>query len=118
VEPDCCYYVQNAPRIIGRRKIDLESDPPPDIVVEIDTTSNSLRKFSIYAALAVPEIWRYNGKTISIYELTDSKYTQVPSSRFLPGVTGELLVEFIELSKTHGHTKARRAFQQRLQSLR
>src|SRR5439155_11054154 len=61
-EPDTCFYIGNAERIIGRRKIDLESDPPPDVAVEIDTTNESLSKFPIYAALGVPEIWRYNGK--------------------------------------------------------
>src|SRR5437016_6345837 len=44
-EPDTCFYVANAHRIIGKRRIDLESDPPPDIVVEIDATNESLSKF-------------------------------------------------------------------------
>src|SRR5207253_251827 len=61
-EPDTCFYVANAARIIGRRTIDLEVDPPPDIAVEIDTTNESLSKFSIYSALRVPEIWRYDGQ--------------------------------------------------------
>jgi Uma2 family endonuclease len=66
VEPDACYYVRNADRIIGRRTIDLESDPPPDIVVEIDVTNESLGKFPIYAALGVPEIWRYDGSSRAV----------------------------------------------------
>src|SRR5262249_46154880 len=57
-EPDACFYVTNAYRIVGKLNIDLSVDPPPDIVVEIDTTSRSRRKFAIYAALHVPEIWR------------------------------------------------------------
>src|SRR5438034_9295297 len=61
-EPDTCFYVANAHRIIGKPKIDLDSDPPPDIVVEIDMTNESLSKFPIYAAIGVPEIWRYDGK--------------------------------------------------------
>src|SRR2546423_4755309 len=56
-EPDTCFYVQNASRIIGKRKIDLDVDPPPDVVVEIDLTNESLSKFNIYAAFGVPEIW-------------------------------------------------------------
>src|SRR5262245_12901688 len=55
-EPDSCYYVANADRVIGKRHFDLDVDPPPDIVVEIDTTNESFSKFSIYAALSVPEI--------------------------------------------------------------
>jgi Uma2 family endonuclease len=57
VEPDACYYTISADRIIGKHhRIDLESDPPPDIVVEIDITNESLSKFGIDAALSVPEI--------------------------------------------------------------
>src|SRR5438445_836710 len=68
-EPDTCFYVAQAERIIGRRKIDLESDPPPDVVVEIETTNESLMKFPIYAALGVPEIWRYDGRQTQFYAL-------------------------------------------------
>ena len=109
-EPDSCYYVSNARRIIGRGNIDLESDPPPDIVVEIDTTSKSLKKFSIYAALSVPEIWRYDGKTVCLYKLTHTRYVEIAESRFFHSITGPILAEFIEMSKTQGHTKARNAF--------
>ena len=73
-EPDACYYVANAERVIGKRQFNLEIDPPPDIVVEIDITNESLSKFSIYAALTVPEIWRYDGKTIQFYELAGNQY--------------------------------------------
>ena len=52
-EPDTCFYVANADRIIGKRKIDLTLDPPPDIVVEIDTTNESLSKFPIYSTFMV-----------------------------------------------------------------
>jgi Uma2 family endonuclease len=116
-EGDACYYVRNARRIIGKRKIDLDFDPPPDIVVEIDTTRSSLKKLSIYAGLLVPEVWRYDGKKVQIYELRDGNYVESPSSQLLPGFTGALLVEFIELSKTEGYTEARRAFRRRLRNL-
>src|SRR6266571_5601040 len=82
-EPDACFYVANAHRIIGKRRIDLESDPPPDIVVEIDATNESLSKFSIYAAFGIPEIWRYDGKRVQMYELAGSLgYAETSASRF------------------------------------
>lgn len=40
----------------------LESDPPPDLVLEIDITSSSLDKRPIYAAFGVSELWRYDGR--------------------------------------------------------
>src|SRR2546422_3306499 len=59
-----CYYVTSADRIIGIKRIDLDVDPPPDIAVEIDITKDSLSEFHIYAALKIPEIWRYDGKNV------------------------------------------------------
>lgn len=52
-EPDNCFYVQNVTAIRGRLDIDLNSDPPPDLVLEIDITSKSLDRLPIYARLGV-----------------------------------------------------------------
>jgi Uma2 family endonuclease len=118
-EPDTCFYVTNAYRIIGKRIIDLESDPPPDIVVEIDTTNESMSKFSIYAALGVPEIWHYDGKRVQMYAWTpELEYVTTPASRFFPSLTDSVLYEALEASKTQGHTEALRAFRQRVRSLK
>jgi Uma2 family endonuclease len=56
--------VAHADRIIGKRPLDPDSDPPPDIVVEIDITNESLGKFPTYAAFGVREIWRYDGEKV------------------------------------------------------
>jgi len=56
LEPDQCYYIQNEAMIWGKDKIDLTSDPPPDLAIEIDITSSSLNRFAIYAQLGVPEV--------------------------------------------------------------
>jgi Uma2 family endonuclease len=116
VEPDACYYIKNANRIIGKFELDLETDPPPDIAVEVDLTSGSLRKFSIYAALSVPEMWRYDGQTVRLYVLTDGKYEEAAVSTFLPDLTGQMLVEAIATSDREGQISALKAFRQRIQS--
>jgi Uma2 family endonuclease len=116
VEPDTSFYVQNAGRIIGRRTIDLEVDPPPDVVVEIDTTNESLSKFRIYAALGVPEIWRYDGKRAYFYRLEDEEYRETPDSPAFPLLTSDALTEFLAQSKTEGQTAALAAFRQWLRA--
>ncbi len=108
-------YIENAARIIGKRKIDLESDPPPDIVVEIDISNDSLPKFPIYAALGVPEIWRYDGHTCHFYRLGRDKYVEGQASGFLPALSGQIISEAIELGKTRGQDEALRAFRRKLQ---
>ena len=105
-EPDTCFYVQNAARIIGKRSLDFNTDPPPDVVVEIDLTNASQHKFPIYAALAVPEIWRYDGSQVYFYHLADAQYVESSHSRVFPFLTGAVLRQFIEQSKTEGQDAA------------
>lgn len=78
---------------------------PPDIVVEIDITNESSGKFPIYAALGVPEIWIYDTREAKIYELTASGYVETGTSHFYPDLTGAMLAEALESSKSHGQTK-------------
>ena len=114
VEPDACFYVANAHRVIGRRKIDLERDPPPDIVVEIDVTNESLSKFPIYAALGVPEIWQYDGARVQMFEWNGDAYVGADRSRFFPGLSCSMLLEFLDLSKARGQTEALKLFRHRI----
>jgi Uma2 family endonuclease len=119
VEADACYYIRNAQRVIGKRTIDLDSDPPPDIAVEIDTTTDSSKKFRIFAALAIPELWTYDGHAVVMYQRDEAAdYTVTPSSRFLRGLTGPMLAEALESSKTHGQTKALSEFRRKIRSLK
>ena len=74
LEPDQCYYIQNEPRVRGVVQIDLNMLPPPDLAVEIDITSSSLNRFAIYQALGVPEIWRFDGRNLTINLLQAGEY--------------------------------------------
>ena len=38
-EPDSCFYIQNEERVHGKADLNLNVDPPPDLVIEIDITS-------------------------------------------------------------------------------
>ena len=113
-EPDGSFYVQNARAIIGigKRNIDLGVDPPPDVVVEIDITSESLGKFPIYAAFGVPEIWRYDGEHAQIYHLVNQNYVEADVSLAFGCLTAQALTDFIEQSKTEGQSAALDAFSQ------
>jgi Uma2 family endonuclease len=116
VEPDTCFYVQSAAHIIGNLKPDLKTDPPPDVVVEIDTTNFSLDKFHIYVALGVPEIWRYDGKQARFYYLAESGYEEMSTSRAFPSLAASMLADYIEQSKTEGQTASLAAFRQKIRS--
>ena len=44
--------IQNQPLVAGK-KVDLKTDPPPDLVVEVDITSTNLDKFTIYSMMGL-----------------------------------------------------------------
>lgn len=115
-EPDTCLYVQSAAHVIGKRRINLETDPPPDVVVEIDMSNDSLYKFPIYAALGVPEIWRYDARVTRFYKLAGENYEVTQNSLAFPTLAAEDLTQYLERSKNEGQTAALKAFRQMLRS--
>jgi Uma2 family endonuclease len=98
-EPDSCFYIQNAERVRGKDEIELAVDPPPDLVIEIDITSLSLDKFPLFAALGIPEVWRYDGARVSVFTLKDGEYSKQEESRGLPQVTATALTNFVQESR-------------------
>ncbi len=113
LEPDTCFYLQNAARVIGVKRFDPNVPPPaPDIAVEIDITSESLSRFPIYANLGVPEIWRFDEQQAQIYHLTETGYVEAATSRAFPFLTGQVLFQFLERSRTEGQSAMLRAFRE------
>jgi Uma2 family endonuclease len=41
IEPDRCFYIRNYAVMIGKRRVDLTIDPPPDLAIEVDVTSKT-----------------------------------------------------------------------------
>jgi Uma2 family endonuclease len=50
-------YVQNVERVLGKDRIDLTADPPPDLVLEVDIATPSISKPPLFAEFGVPEVW-------------------------------------------------------------
>src|SRR5215470_13583754 len=110
LEPDNCYYIQQAERMAGQDSIDLATDPPPDLVVEVDITHPSLDKFPIYASLRVPEVWRHDGDTLQVLCLRGEQYMQTPESGAFPWLPTEVLARFVQQGNEHGIIPMVRAF--------
>jgi Uma2 family endonuclease len=109
VEADDCFYIQNEAAIRGKKRIDLSSDPPPDLAIEIDITSRT--KFNNYEALGVPELWRYKGRKLQINLLQERKYVESNTSRNFPSLPiGEVIHQYVEQSKVVGRNATMRAF--------
>jgi Uma2 family endonuclease len=111
VEPDCCFYIANEP-YVRRKKIDLSADPPPDLVLEIDISSLSLDKFSIYAHIGVPEIWRYDGRRFSIYLLRGGQYVESSVSAAFSWLPASVPAVVLQETDTLGRREATRRFRE------
>ena len=116
-EPDTSFYVQHAKEMRGRDEIDLERDVPPDVVVEIDATNESSDKIEIYAALQVPEIWRFDGRSFKIHALAESDYETIENSVALPLISASMLTEFLQTARENGQTAMLKIFRQRLRKI-
>ncbi|BAZ65790.1 hypothetical protein NIES4106_05350 [Fischerella sp. NIES-4106] len=109
-EPDSSYYIQNEARVRNKSEIDLNSDPPPDLVVEIDLTSSSLDKLQIYASLGVSELWRYEEGVLRIYQLQQGQYVECSDSSTFAKLPLIEIARFLEESQRIGVMKMTRNF--------
>jgi Uma2 family endonuclease len=100
LEPDQCYYIQNESAVWDKKQIDLTTDPPPDLAIEIDITSSSINRMDIYADLGIPEVWRYDGRSLVINNLRGKQYQVCDRSIAFPLLTASDLERFLELKKT------------------
>jgi Uma2 family endonuclease len=111
LEPDACWWIQNEAKVRGKKKIDLAVDPAPDLALEIDISRSSLNRLAIYAALGVPEIWRFDGQRLSFLALRDStEYEAAPQSLAFPGLRPEDLLPFLAMHHQLDETTVVRQF--------
>ena len=80
VEPDTCFYIQNAQQLQGLNP-QIPINLPPDLVIEVDITSLSNQRMEIYQQLGVAEIWRYSvNQGLRIFHLQGQDYQEFSTS--------------------------------------
>ena len=109
-EPDSCYYIQNEPIIRGKEVIIVGQDPAPDLVLEVDITNPSDRRLPIYALLAVPEVWRYDGYSLEFLALDNGAYQPIEKSLSFPDLPAAIIVEYVQKRLTLGESETLREF--------
>lgn len=95
-EPDKCFYIRNLSAVKGKKRLNLNQDPPPDLVVEIDITSISEIRFPVYADMGVPEIWRYDGNSFTVYQLQAQEYIPCEQSLAFPNLPITEIFQFLQ----------------------
>ncbi|HIK40263.1 MAG TPA: Uma2 family endonuclease [Thermoleptolyngbya sp. M55_K2018_002] len=112
VEPDACFYIQHAPQMRGRRRLQ-PGDPPPDLALEIDGTS--AMTLAAYEAIAVPELWVYANGNLTFYILHDGHYVESDYSPTFPELPVKpLILEAVAQVWSVGTPAALQAFQMAL----
>ncbi|NJP09623.1 MAG: Uma2 family endonuclease [Leptolyngbyaceae cyanobacterium RU_5_1] len=99
LEPDQCYYNQHEQAVWDKAQINLNTDPPPDLAIEIDITSSSINRLDIYAELCVPEVWRYDGQSLIMYRLGNQQYQPYGNSIAFPFLTSLDIKRFLDLKQ-------------------
>jgi Uma2 family endonuclease len=109
VEPDACFYIQNQAAVIGKNRLDMSVDPPPDLAIEIDLTSGT--QLDNYQILRVPELWRYARRGLQINVLQAEQYIESDVSPTFPNIPiVELVNQYTQQSLVAGRTRAIQAF--------
>ena len=109
VEPDTCFYIQNQAAVIGKNRLDMSVDPPPDLAIEIDLTSRT--QLDNYQILGVPELWRYARRGLQINVLQAEQYIESDVSPTFPNIPiVELVNQYTQQSQVAGRTRAIQAF--------
>ena len=104
-EPDKCYYIQHEAMVRDREELDLLIDPPPDLAIEVDVSASSSERMPLYAAIRVPEVWRWKDESIQVFKLTGKgRYVRREESACLPGFpfaeAAKLLARRTEIDET------------------
>jgi Uma2 family endonuclease len=110
IEPDDCFYIQNYKAAIGKNRLDLSVDPPPDLALETDLTSKT--ELDAYEALRVPELWIYERGKLKINVLGEDRYVESETSPTFPGIAVvEIIPQFMQRAKEVGVSQALEEFE-------
>ncbi len=108
-EPDTGFYIQNAYRLEGLDP-EIPAGLPPDLVLEVDITSPSTQRMTIYQALGISEVWRYTKRHgVEIYQLQANGYSQFEVSASFPQLSATQLNQFLAQRQTQGENQVIRS---------
>lgn len=119
LEPVECFYIRHWQAAMKMEEaFDPATDPPPDLAVEVDITRRSVARQPVYAALGVPELWRFDGRKLTVLALgTNGQYEVRPGSLSFPFLPVAELEQFISRLRAENDTAVMRSFQQWVRTL-
>jgi Uma2 family endonuclease len=106
ITPDDCFYFNRVKQMQGKKQIDLNLDPPPDLVIEIDLDYRSGYHLPVYAELGVPEIWLFNGQKLTIYRPYEQAYLPGDRSSIFPQFPITQIVPILQKAQQTSYHKS------------
>jgi len=84
---DTFYFGANAEIMRGSREIDLATQPPPDLAIEVEVSHPASDAVGVWGRLGVPEVWRFDARRDAIsfwLRRDDGTYGPIDRSIGLP----------------------------------
>jgi len=116
VEPDTCFYIQNAELVRDCTNMNLAIYPPPDLAIESDVTSKTA--LNAYESILVPEVWIYSDRKLAIHILQGAHYIETETSLLFPDLPlTELIPSLVQQAIKLGTSRMLRSLKIQLRSL-
>ncbi|MDF5729186.1 MAG: Uma2 family endonuclease [Rhizonema sp. PD38] len=113
IEPDYCFYIDHWQAVSGKERIDWKTDPPPDLVLEIDVTSYS--DVNDYLPYRVPEVWLFCKNQLLVYQLQGTEYLLRTQSQYFPEISlQDVITQCLQIAYQRNTSVAIRSLKQRL----
>lgn len=103
LQPDECFWFHSEELIRNAEEYEPESDPPPDLILEIDITSSSLDRINIHESFGVSEVWRWKDDQVEFHILNKKgKLKTRKKSTIFTGLGATDLLAFLEVASSKG----------------
>ena len=106
VEADKSFYFGNVGRVLGKKTINLRTDPPPDLAIEAVHTHEAESAVEVYRRLGVPEVWVGDPEGLRILVLGENgRYALAESSAAFPFLKGAEIFDWVSRPETTSDTE-------------
>jgi Uma2 family endonuclease len=106
VEGDKTFYFGAHAKIMrGGQDIDLITQPPPDLAIEVEVTNSASAAMVVWGRIGVPEVWRLDPVSEEFgfwLKCEDQTYAPAELGEIFPGITAELIATRLQLADNMG----------------
>lgn len=101
------YFGANAERMQGPLNIDLATQPPPDLAIEVEVTHPADDSMLVYGRLGVPEVWRFDvgREALGFWRREDRSYATSPRSVAFPVLEPRDVLDQLRLAEELGSSR-------------